>query len=59
MAGQFVLSDCTSELMAHAIYDELEDETFSGRIPDCMSVLAFGATLRAAAVTRAQMVTGA
>ena len=36
----------TSELMAHAIYDKLEDGTFSGRIPECIGVLAFGATLR-------------
>jgi len=34
MDAQFVLSDYTSELMAHATYDTLEDGTFSGRIPE-------------------------
>jgi len=47
LAGQFVLSDYTSELMGCAIYDKLEDGTFSGQIPDCVGVLAFGTTLRA------------
>lgn len=46
MGVRFVLSDYMSELMAHAVYDKLEDGTFSGRIPECKGVLAFGATLR-------------
>ncbi|GAB4531932.1 MAG: hypothetical protein Kow0063_11880 [Anaerolineae bacterium] len=29
-----------------AVYDKLEDETFTGRIPACKGVIAFGATLR-------------
>jgi predicted RNase H-like HicB family nuclease len=32
--------------MAQAMYDKLEDGTFSGRIPACRGVLAFGSTLR-------------
>jgi predicted RNase H-like HicB family nuclease len=32
--------------MAQAEYDKLEDGTFSGRIPACQGVVAFGATLR-------------
>lgn len=30
-----------------AEYDKLEDGTFSGRIPPCKGVIAFGSTLRA------------
>ncbi|MCD6502074.1 type II toxin-antitoxin system HicB family antitoxin [bacterium] len=32
--------------MAHAVYDKLKDNTFTGRIPSCKGVVAFGATLR-------------
>ena len=32
--------------MAQAEYDKLEDNTFSGRIPVCQGVIAFGNTLR-------------
>jgi len=32
--------------MAQATHDKLEDGTFSGRIPLCKGVVAFGATLR-------------
>jgi len=32
--------------MAQAVYDKLEDGTFSGRIPTCKGVIAFGSTLR-------------
>ena len=47
MAVQFVLTDYTSQLMACAVYDKLEDGTVAGRIPECKGVLVFGATLRA------------
>ena len=47
MPVQFVLTDYVSQFMATAVYDKLEDGTFSGRIPECKGVLAFGATLRA------------
>jgi len=47
MAAQFVLTDYTSQLMARAVYDKLEDGTVAGRIPECKGVLVFGATLRA------------
>ena len=46
MATQFVLTDYTSQLMARAVYDKLEDGTFAGRIPECKGVPVFGATLR-------------
>jgi len=31
--------------MSKAIYDKLEDGSFSGKIPKCPGVIAFGATL--------------
>lgn len=46
MAVRYVLSDYMDQAMAQALYDKLEDGTFSGRIPPCIGVLAFGATLR-------------
>jgi predicted RNase H-like HicB family nuclease len=33
------------QAMAEAVYDKLEDSTFTGRIPSCKGVVAFGATL--------------
>jgi predicted RNase H-like HicB family nuclease len=33
--------------MLQAKYDQLEDGTFGGRIPPCVGVIAFAATLRA------------
>ena len=32
-------------LMAHAVYDKLDDGTYSGRIPQCTGVVAFGTAL--------------
>ncbi|PYU13332.1 MAG: hypothetical protein DMG37_10755 [Acidobacteria bacterium] len=32
--------------MRDAVYDKLEDATFSGRIPSCPGVLAFASTLK-------------
>lgn len=32
--------------MSQAAYDKLEDGTFTGRIPSCRGVIAFGNTLR-------------
>ena len=46
MAIRFILSSYLAQAMAHASYDKLEDDTFSGRIPPCKGVVAFGATLR-------------
>jgi predicted RNase H-like HicB family nuclease len=34
------------QAMAEAVYDKLEDGTFTGRIPSCKGVVAFGGTLR-------------
>ena len=46
MAVQFILTDYVNQLMAHAVYDKLEDGTYAGRIPECKGVVAFGTTLR-------------
>lgn len=46
MAARFILTEYVDQLMAHAVYDKLEDGTFAGRIPQCKGVVAFGATLR-------------
>lgn len=46
MAGRYVLSDYLAAALAEAAYDKLEDGTFSGRIPSCPGVIAFGAGLR-------------
>jgi predicted RNase H-like HicB family nuclease len=46
MEAKYILSDYVEQAMMQAIYDKFEDETFSGRIPDCRGVIAFGITLR-------------
>ena len=47
MSAQYILSEYLSRAMAQAEYDKLEDGSFSGRIPPCKGVVAFGDTLRA------------
>jgi predicted RNase H-like HicB family nuclease len=42
----YVLSDYIDNAMGGAEYDKLEDDTFTGRIPSCPGVVAFGDTLR-------------
>ena len=46
MNVQYVLSEYIDRSLAQAEYDKLEDNTFSGRIPSCIGVVAFGASLR-------------
>lgn len=46
MAVQFILTEYMSQVMNQAIYDKLDDGSFSGRIPSCKGVIAFGETLR-------------
>ncbi len=43
---KFTLSDYINQALASAVYDKLEDGTFSGRIPACKGVIAFGSSLR-------------
>ena len=45
MGVRFVLTEYVEKAMAQAIYKELEDGTFVGRIPGCKGVIAFGSTL--------------
>lgn len=45
MATQYILSDYIHHAISSAEYDKLEDGTFSGRIPACTGVVAFGQTL--------------
>ncbi|MCK4761377.1 MAG: type II toxin-antitoxin system HicB family antitoxin [Candidatus Aminicenantes bacterium] len=46
MAVRFILTGYVDELMSQAVYDKLDDNTFSARIPKCKGVIAFGNTLR-------------
>ncbi len=46
MAARFILTEYVNQAMAQAVYDKLEDGTYAGRIPPCVGVVAFGATLR-------------
>jgi len=41
-----ILTGYIESAFSHAEYDKLEDGTFSGRIPLCKGVVAFGKTLR-------------
>ena len=43
---RFLLTDYVKQCMATAIYDKLEDGSFSGKVPSCTGVIAFGSTLR-------------
>jgi predicted RNase H-like HicB family nuclease len=43
---QYVLSEYVGLAMAQAIYDKLEDASYSGRIPSCPGVLSFAPTLK-------------
>lgn len=45
MTTQFIISEYIECAMAQAEYDKLEDGSFSGRIPSCKGVIAFGSTL--------------
>ena len=45
-ATRFVLTDYVNEAMSKAAYDKLEDGSYSGRIPACVGVVAFGTTLK-------------
>ena len=46
MKGTFILTDYLERALSMAEYDKLEDGTFSGRIPPCKGVVAFGKSLR-------------
>jgi len=46
VAIQFILTDYINQLLVNAVYEKLDDCTYSGRIPQCTGVVAFGTTLR-------------
>ncbi len=46
MATKYILSEYVEQALSDAVYDKLDDGTFSGRIPSCKGVVAFGKTLR-------------
>ena len=46
MQTQFILGATIEAAMAQAEYDKLEERSFSGQIPPCAGVIAFGETLR-------------
>lgn len=43
---QFILTGYIENALSQAEYDKLEDGSFSGHIPSCKGVIAFGHTLR-------------
>ena len=43
---RFILTGYLENALSQAEYDKLEDWTFSGRVPSCKGVIAFGKTLR-------------
>jgi predicted RNase H-like HicB family nuclease len=45
MSADFIISAYIESAMAQAEYDKLDDGSFSGRIPSCKGVIAFGSTL--------------
>ena len=46
MTKYYILSEYIEQAMEEATYDKLEENSFSGRIPSCKGVIAFGNTLR-------------
>jgi predicted RNase H-like HicB family nuclease len=44
--GTYILTDYVEEALTQAEYDKLEDGSFSGHIPACKGVIAFGNSLR-------------
>ena len=43
---RYILTGYVESALSQADYDKLEDGTYSGRIPPCKGVIAFGRTLR-------------
>ena len=50
MSKRYVLSEYVELAMGQALYDKLEDNSFSGRIPSCPGVLSFAPTLKECAI---------
>lgn len=47
MAPKFIITGYIDTALKYAVYDKLEDGSFSGRIPKCKGVVAFAKTLKA------------
>jgi predicted RNase H-like HicB family nuclease len=43
--GDIMLIEYIDQAMTEAVYDKLKDGSFSGKIPKCPGVIAFGSTL--------------
>ena len=41
MKGRYIPTDYVNRAMTCAVYDKLEDNTFAGRVPNCVGVVAF------------------
>jgi predicted RNase H-like HicB family nuclease len=46
VSKRYVLSEYVELAMGQTLYDKLEDNSFSGRIPSCPGVLSFAPTLK-------------
>ena len=46
MVSRYILSDYINKALAKAVYDKLDDGSFSGKIPGFKGVIAFSKTLR-------------
>lgn len=46
MTTRYMLTEYVEQALAHAVYDKLEDGTYSGHIPSCLGVVALAPTLR-------------
>lgn len=46
VTSHYILTDYLQLALAQAIYEDLEDGSFSGHIPPCPGVVAFGKTRR-------------
>ncbi len=45
MSRRFILTGYVEQMISLAIYDKLEDGSFTGRIPQCKGVIAFASSL--------------
>jgi len=43
---KFILTEYIDQLLSLAVYDKLEDGSFSGTIPHCKGVIAFSSSLK-------------
>jgi predicted RNase H-like HicB family nuclease len=47
MEPRFILTEYVARAMTEAVYEQLEDSSYSGRIPQCTGVLVFADSPRA------------